>query len=140
MMVVSGFHRKGETMDIGRIRKSAIIVAVGITLVMGIPFSASAQTFNVSGTLNTGGSLVQYSTFRSHVAGNASLKVTNNVGTYSRFGLRTSDGVQRTSSLQYNGSGGDQSWGYLATGSYALNGRMGAKRGADNYWAGLLTL
>ncbi|NMM92913.1 hypothetical protein [Bifidobacterium oedipodis] len=127
-------------MNISRVKKVLIGIVAGGALAFGIPASAQAATHDVYGYLNTGGALIQYSTFRSHLAGNASLRVTNNVGTYSRFGLRTTDGVQRTASLQYNGSGGDQSWGWVASGSYALNGRMGARSGADNYWAGLLTM
>jgi len=127
-------------MQITNLKKALAAVAVSGVLAFGVPLSAQAATYDVWGQLNTGGALIQYSTFRSHLAGNASLRIYDNVGTYSRFGLRGTDGEQKTSSLQYNGSGGDQSWGWVATGSYALNGRMGAQRGADNYWAGTLNL
>lgn len=129
--------------------KLAAIPVIAVVAALISPMAAQAETYDVDGTLNTSGSLVQYSTFRSHVSGSASMKITNNVATYSRFGLRNTSGAQITNSSQFNESGGDQPFTLerngsrtIPTGTYALNGRMGEKKGvgADNYWAGQLTL
>lgn len=133
--------------SITRLRRAGAVAAATAVITLVLPSAAHAATYDVWGTLNTGGALVQYSTFRSHISGGASLRIYDNVGTYSRFGLRDTGGTQVTNSNQYNGSGGDAPFTLasngsttIPTGSYALNGRMGAQSGADNYWAGTLNL
>lgn len=113
--------------------KLAATPFIALLFAAAVPTSAYAATYDVAGELNTGGHLVQYSTFRSHIEGGASLHIYNNVGTYSRFGLRNTSGSQVTNTNQYNGSGGDQAFTRasngsttIPTGSYAINGRMGA--------------
>lgn len=85
------------------LRRSSVVVAMAAVIGLAAPLAAQAATYDIYGTLNTGGSLVQYSTFRSHISGGASLRVYDNVGTYSRFGLRNTAGTQITNSNQYNG-------------------------------------
>lgn len=131
----------------------SMILGIGAALLVSNVGTASAATHDVWGELNTGGYLVQYSTFRSHISGGASLRIYNNTGhdnhRYSRFGLRNTSGTQITHTNQYNGSGGDQVFRRssnnsttIPTGDYALNGRMAdaSGHGCDNVWAGTLVL
>ena len=74
--------------------KLAATPFIALLFAAAVPTSAYAATYDVAGELNTGGHLVQYSTFRSHIEGGASLHIYNNVGTYSRFGLRNTSGSQ----------------------------------------------
>jgi len=130
---------------VARIAGVSVAVMAMFSVMMGSP-NAEASGYNISGTLNTGGYLVQYSTYRTHTGGGASLQVTLNVDTYSRFGLRNPSGTQITNSNEYHAKE------YLAftmasngslvipAGSYAINGRMAAKSGAANSWRGYLTI
>lgn len=119
------------------IRACMTSAVIAMTIFSTAP--ADAIAYNISGQLNTGGHLVQYPTFRDHTAGSASLELTKNVSTVSRFGLRNSRNDQVTRTLQYN-SPSWQSWGHVPNGRYALNGRMEAQRGAVNSWNGVLVL
>jgi len=131
-------------------RVSVMAVALmGLMATTAAPVSAA--TYNVWGELNTGGHLVQYSTYRTHLSGSAALRIYDNTGCcgvrYSRFGLRDLNDVQITHTNQYNGDGGDIPFRRasnnsltIPTGSYALNGRMAACSGCDRFWAGILTL
>jgi hypothetical protein len=132
----------------------ALLLAVGMAaLVLGVANPAAAATYALTGTLNTSGTLVQYSTYRPHISGGASLRVYDNTGCsanrWSRFGLRINDSSQFTNSNQYNGDGGDRVFTRASNGSrtlptndYAINGRMANQtgQGCDNYWEGVLTL
>ncbi|MBT1177708.1 hypothetical protein [Bifidobacterium callimiconis] len=121
-------------------RIMTVLVAC-LALMLGAPAAANAATYSVSGQLNAGGQLVQYSTFRSHTRGTAGLRITENVSGTSRFGLRNTSGSQVTSSLSFT-SPSYQSWGTVAAGRYALNGRMiSAHVSMPVYqWRGTLTL
>lgn len=129
--------------------KIASVSAGAIVLAIIGGASAQAASYNINGTLNTSGTLMQYSTFRTHGAGGSSLKITDNVATSSRFGLRATSDIQVTNSNQYYGTGSLQAFTLasngsyeIPAGSYAMNGRMVASTGvgADNYWAGTLSL
>lgn len=129
--------------------KLAAIPAAAVLFAVVGGTAAEAASYSVWGTLNTGGYLVQYSTFRTHAGGGSSLKVTDNVAGYSRFGLRNTAGTQISNSNEYTGTGKLIAFKLASNGSldipkgsYALNGRMAANsgNGADNYWAGTLSL
>jgi hypothetical protein len=129
----------------------AILVMAFMLLSAG-ESSATHVRYNLWGTLNTGGYLVQYSTYRWHNSGSAAMEIWNNTGAgglrYSRFGLRNLADVQITHTNQYNGDPG----GYIPfrrasnnsltipTAYYALNGRMANCFLCDNYWEGRLEL
>ncbi len=127
---------------------AAASVAAALLAVVGAT-AAEAATYSVYGDLNTGGYLVQYSTYRTHGGGGSSLKITDNVSSYSRFGLRNTSNVQITNSNEYHGTGtllaftlaSNGSYD-IPAGSYAINGRMAADsgHGADHHWAGTLSL
>jgi hypothetical protein len=127
--------------------KIAVVPSTAALLALVGTTAAEAAAYSVYGTLNTGGYLVQYSTYRTHSGGGSSLKVTDNVAGYSRFGLRNTANSQISNSNEYHGtntllafkraSNGSLD---IPTGSYALNGRMAANSGGDNYWAGTLNL
>ena len=122
-------------------------VAAGAALA-GAPAMAAQTYWPVSGTLNTGGYLVQYSSWRVHdVNGRAGLDVNSQVGSCGqpiRLGLRNMLGDQVTASNVYTGtSAGLKYFTMASSGSttipanyYAFNGRMTACSGADNTWAG----
>lgn len=124
------------------IRRLIAGVIGAIAIAAAVPVSANAAQYSVFGYLNTGGSLVQYSTFRWHVSGEMSMTLSDNVETYSSFGLRGTDGVQQTPSIRFNRSEIHvrKVWGLATTGNYALNGRMGATTWADNKWEGYIVL
>ena len=138
-------------------RSTAIGVAAatclaGSALLGASPALAAQRYYAVSGTLNTGGYLVQYSTFRDHnVLGRAGLDVNNNVGPCGqpiRIGLRDLEGDQITASNVYSGTGSGLKYFSVASSgslnipinSYALNGRMVECHGAENGWGGNLYL
>ena len=84
-------------------RVSVMAVALmGLMATTAAPVSAA--TYNVWGELNTGGHLVQYSTYRTHLSGPAALRIYDNTGCcgvrYSRFGLRDLNDVQITHTVQ----------------------------------------
>jgi len=101
---------------------------------------------SVWGEPHTGGYLGKYSTYRWHNTEQAARLVYDNVGTYSRLGLREIFGSQIMRSNQYKGSGGYAPFATLLglltipAGWYALNGRMGAWFSRDNVWQGILVL
>ncbi|WP_305788090.1 hypothetical protein [Symbioplanes lichenis] len=119
--------------------------AAALALILGTPGMASANSVQVSGELNTGGSLVQYSTFRTHTfTGPINLNLTDNTGTYTRLGLRNTSGTQFTNTSQWNAPGSQNF--VLPSGSttiasgtqFAFNGRMGACTACDRFWGGTL--
>lgn len=131
-------------------------VAAAITLVtlgFGLAPAMAAQLYPLTGTLNTSGTLIQYSTYRPHASGGSNFAISNNVGCadnrWSRFGLRVNDSTQYTQTLQFNGETGSQAFkrasdgsATIAAGSYAINGRMANEtgHGCDNAWAGSMLL
>ncbi|MBW3082308.1 hypothetical protein [Bifidobacterium phasiani] len=125
-----------------KVRRMLACVVGVCAIAMVMPISAQAAQYNVSGYLNTGGYLVQYSTFRWHTSGEMSMTLSDNVETYSQFGLRGTDDVQQTPTIQFKASEINvrKVWGLGSTGSYALNGRMGPRSGADNKWEGKMVL
>jgi len=110
---------------------------------------AFAHQVSVSGHLNRDGTLVQYSTWRTHtLAGPISMNLTNNTATHTRLGLRDRTGVQFTHTLQWNSVPNSMNFSQLSNGSiiipagtrFAINGRMGATTWPwDNFWAGTLS-
>lgn len=122
---------------------ASLVVAAG--LVAAAPAAAHADSTYVGGQLNTGGYLVQYSTYRTHTfTGPINLNLTNNTGTYTRLGLRDTSGNQFTNTSQWNAPGSQNF--VLPSGSttigagkqFAFNGRMGSCWGCDNVWGGTL--
>lgn len=136
---------------------STVAIAVsGVLLVSGLagtPAQAN-QLYNLTGTLNTSGTLIQYSTWRPHSSGTSDFSISNQVGCsgnrWSRWGLRKDySSSQYTNSLQINGETGNGRFSRASNGSttlpsgqYAINGRMANEtgHGCDNYWAGSIYL
>ena len=132
------------------------LAAAGAIMAAGLaaaPAQAN-QSWNISGTLNTSGTLMQYSTWRPHSSGVSDFTITNQVGCsgnrWSRWGLRK-DGSsdQYTQTLQINGESGNGRFKRVSDGSttlpsgqYAINGRMANEtgHGCDNAWAGSIWL
>ncbi len=132
----------------------AATLAVAVSVLVAVPAAQANQLYNVSGTLNTSGTLVQYSTWRPHSSGVSDFTITNQVGCngnrWSRWGLRK-DGSssQYTQSIQINGESGNGRFRRasdgsttLPSGQYAINGRMANETGhfCDNAWAGSIWL
>lgn len=135
---------------------ASVLAAGGLVLGVGIA-PASAASYNVSGTLNCGGAMAQYSTFRPHAAGPAKLQKTYDnwiTGTQTRYGLRNTTGTQVTNTIAFNvrsyttksftTAGGS---GSVPQGSYAINARIGNVTSASGAcgagipeWKGVLTL
>lgn len=132
------------------------VTAAGVALssvVAVIPAQAN-QSWNVSGTLNTSGTLIQYSTWRPHSSGASDFTISNQVGCsgnrWSRWGLRKDQSSsQYTNTLQINGETGNGRFtrasdgsATLPSGQYAINGRMANEtgHGCDNSWAGSIYL
>lgn len=125
-------------------RLVATLAATG-ALLLAAPAAALADSTSVGGELNRGGSLVQYSTYRTHTfTGPINLNLTNNTGNYTRLGRRDTGGNQFTNTNQWNAAG-SQNFS-LPSGSttisngkqFAFNGRMGACTLCDNVWGGTL--
>lgn len=125
-------------------RLIASLAAAG-ALVLGAPAAAFADSVYVSGELNRSGSLVQYSTYRTHTfTGPINMNLTNNTANYTRLGLRDTSGNQFTNTSQWNAPGSQNF--VLPSGSttissgkqFAFNGRMGACTLCDNVWGGTL--
>lgn len=132
------------------------LAAAGAIMAAGLaaaPAQAN-QLYNISRTLNTSGTLMQYSTWRPHSSGVSDFTITNQVGCsgnrWSRWGLRK-DGssTQYTQTLQINGESGNGRFRRvsdggttLPSGQYAINGRMANEtgHGCDNAWAGSIWL
>ena len=136
--------------------KKIALLAAGVaaaSTLMIAPAQAN-QLWNVSGTLNTSGTLVQYSTWRPHSTGVSDFTISNQVGCsgnrWSRWGLRKDySSSQYTNSIQINGETGNgrlkrasDGSTSLPTGQYAINGRMANEtgHGCDNAWAGSIWL
>ncbi|MCA9686964.1 MAG: hypothetical protein KC457_32660 [Myxococcales bacterium] len=136
--------------------KKIALLAAGVaaaSTLMIAPAQAN-QLWNVSGTLNTSGTLVQYSTWRPHSTGVSDFTISNQVGCsgnrWSRWGLRKDySSSQYTNSIQINGETGNGRFKRasdgstsLPTGQYAINGRMANEtgHGCDNAWAGSIWL
>ena len=136
--------------------KKIALLAAGVaaaSTLMIAPAQAN-QLWNVSGTLNTSGTLVQYSTWRPHSTGVSDFTISNQVGCsgnrWSRWGLRKDySSSQYTDSIQINGETGNGRFKRasdgstsLPTGQYAINGRMANEtgHGCDNAWAGSIWL
>lgn len=136
-----------------QVKRLAIVGATTVGAVVAFASPASATLIPLTGTLNTSGTLVQYSTYRPHVSGPSEMAISNNTGCadnrFSRFGLRVNDTSQYTNTNQYNGETGSQPFtrasngsSTIGTGSYAINGRMANEtgHGCDNSWAGTILL
>jgi hypothetical protein len=126
-----------------------IAAFTGVLLLAAIFASAAyASTENISGDLNRDGSLVQYSTFRTHTyTGVISVNLNNNTVNYTRLGLRNTAGSQFTNTERWD-SLGLKNFHLSSNGSttiaqgtrFAFNGRMGSTVWpADNHWGGVLT-
>lgn len=109
-----------------------------IIIAFGLPVAAQA-TESVSGILSCDGSLIQYATYRWHNPGTWGMTISDNVSTYSRFGMRNASGLQVTNTIQFNTTG-YKGWGYHSGGAaYAINGRMGPDNTAcKSSWSGTL--
>ncbi len=129
-------------------RVSIVLISL---MLLSCVFSATAlatSTENIGGNLNRDGTLVQYSTFRTHTyTGEILLNLNNNTVNYTRLGLRNTSGAQFTNTEQWD-SLGTKHFHLSSTGSstipsgtrFAFNGRMGTTIWPlDNYWAGILT-
>lgn len=102
----------------------------------------------VSGTLDRGGALVQYPTYRTHTyAGVISIRIDNMCWGWLHLGLRNTAGTQFTNSAAFTAVG--QSADFIQTNGsaiiakgkeFAINGRMkaGGGSGDDNSWSGYL--
>lgn len=70
-------------------RRLLTVLAVTGSLLGTLAPPAMADNIYVSGELNRGGHLVQYSTFRTHTfTGPINMNLTNNTANYTRLGLR----------------------------------------------------
>lgn len=126
-------------------RRLLTVLAVTGSLLGTLAPPAMADNIYVSGELNRGGHLVQYSTFRTHTfTGPINMNLTNNTANYTRLGLRYTNGTQFTQTIQFNAPG-NQNFPLLngsttiAQGTYfAINGRMGSCTLCDNIWGGWL--
>lgn len=137
-------------------RLAAASVTAGLLIAGLVGAPAHAATYAVEGTLNCGGALAQYGTFRSHSSGGAALKKTFDnwiTGTETRYGLRNGAGTQVTKTLafavrsyvskSFQTTGGSST---IPTGSYAINARIGNVTGSGTcgpgipHWKGDLTL
>lgn len=105
--------------------------------------------YPVSGTIDTSGGLVQYSTFRYHGGGPATLEVDSypgySDGNWLRVGLRNPAGTQVAVIQFEDGSplGTTMSFGSVAAGDYALNARLVIDTNVDfpgTTWSGVLGL
>lgn len=136
-------------------RKAAASVALAVLASVAAVAPAQAnQSYPLSGTLNTSGTLIQYSTWRPHSSGVSDFTISNQVGCsgnrWSRWGLRKDYSTsQFTTTIQINGEQGngrfaraDNGSTTLPSGQYALNGRMANEtgHGCDNAWAGSIYL
>ena len=136
-------------------KKIALVVAgVAVASALAVGPAQANQLWNVSGTLNTSGTLMQYSTWRPHTSGVSDFTISNQVGCsgnrWSRWGLRKDYSTsQYTNTLQINGETGNGRFSRasdgsttLPTGQYAINGRMANEtgHGCDNSWAGSIWL
>ena len=128
------------------IKRTALVGAL-LGLAALLPATAAhADSTHIGGQLNTSGSLVQYSTFRTHTfTGPINLNLNNNTGNYTRLGLRDTAGNQFTYTQQWNAPGSQNF--VLRNGSvriaagkhFAFNGRMGSCGWfCDNTWGGTL--
>lgn len=128
------------------IRRGVIAALFLGAFALVLPGVAFADSTYVSGSLNTSGSLVQYSTFRTHTfTGPINMNLDNNTQNYTRLGLRDTSGNQFTNTSQWNAPGSQNF--VLPSGSttigagkqFAFNGRMGACGWfCDNVWGGTL--
>jgi hypothetical protein len=139
---------------VGQRRRAKLIgAAVVVGLLAGaIPATAALanQNYSLDGTLNCGGALAQYATFRQHTAsGTSTLRKTFDdwiTGTETRYGLRNTANTQVTPTIafsvrQYT----TKSFGTLAKGSYAVNARIGGVGSGQcslgiPHWQGVLSL
>lgn len=126
-------------------KKKMLALGGAVAAVLSLATPALADSAYVSGQLNTGGHLVQYSTYRTHTfTGPINLNLNNNTGTYTRLGLRDTSGNQFTNTSQWNAPGSQNfvlPSGSTTIGSgkqFAINGRMGSCFGCDNVWGGTL--
>lgn len=114
-------------------------VCVGL---LSITASAAFAGTEIQGYLARDGRLVKFDTFRYHDANaysDAGIWLGDSVDSWSRFGLRNTSGTQVTASVQFARQDyGWRSWGYLKSGRFALNGRMGSISGGDNSFSGEL--
>jgi len=139
-----------------RTSQKLMLAAVGTVLASAaavVPAQAN-QLYSLSGTLNTSGTLIQYSTWRPHSTGTSDFTISNQVGfsgnRWSRWGLRKDySSSQYTRTLQINGETGNGRFQRasdggtsLPSGQYAMNGRMANEtgHGCDNSWAGSIYL
>lgn len=135
-------------------RMAIVLMATALALAVSLTPAHANQSWNVGGTLNTSGALIQYSTWRPHSSGVSDFTISNQVGCsgnrWSRWGLRKDQSSsQFTQSLQINGETGngrfkraDNGSTTLPSGQYAINGRMANEtgHGCDNTWAGSIWL
>jgi hypothetical protein len=126
--------------------------AIAVGLLAGAAPATTAlanQNYSLDGTLNCGGALAQYMTYRAHATGTSSLRKTFDdwiTGTETRYGLRNRDDVQVTPTIafavrQYT----TKSFGNVAKGSYAVNARIGGIGSGRcslgvPHWQGVLSL
>lgn len=116
---------------------AAAVAALVITLTAA---PASAASYSINGTLQCGGALAAYENYRPHSTGGSSIQLTRTdwfwAGNGVRFGLRTSNGVQQTQSVEFGEAerstksfrtnGGSTS---IPGGSYAVNARVAVYNG-----------
>ncbi|HVK28695.1 MAG TPA: hypothetical protein VM575_10140 [Nocardioides sp.] len=136
------------------VRMTVALAAALVALAVSVTPAHANQLWNVGGTLNTSGTLIQYSTWRPHSSGVSDFTISNQVGCagnrWSRWGLRKDySSSQFTKSVQINGETGnarfsraDNGSTTLPSGQYAINGRMANEtgHGCDNTWAGSIWL
>lgn len=108
---------------ISKLALTAAGVAFASTLAV-TPAQAN-QLWNVGGTLNTSGTLIQYSTWRPHSSGVSDFTISNQVGCagnrWSRWGLRKDQSSsQYTQSIQINGETGNARFKRASDGSTTL--------------------
>lgn len=127
-------------------RKHALAASAAVVaMTLGTPL-AFADNVTVGGQLNRGGTLVQYSAYRTHTfAGAITLNLTDNTANYTRLGLRDTGGYQFTATREWRATGSQPFalWNgstHINSGKqFAFNGRMGScSWWCDNYWGGSL--
>jgi len=116
-----------------------------MALAAALPAQAVA-TYNVTGTTNTSGTLVTYSSnYRTHsVTGNITIKVTNGVTNGAKYGMISQSGKRLAMSDPM--TTGSKTWTSVLAGKYAIQAQQGACSltqkllGCDNSWSGSVTL
>ena len=113
----------------------------------GIATAAAQTTYNISGQTNTGGSVVTYGTYRSHVSGPITLQITagvTNGAQYNMISQSSGNTVGWTGTLN---AGGQASWASVLTGSYAMQAQQNSSSvlqktvtGCNNTWSANFTM